>query len=233
MLFNSVAFAFFMPIVFLIYWALPHRFRWMALLAANCWFYMSWEPKYIIVILLTTVVSYFSARGIEQAGSTKRKKEILLIGVLVTLACLLIFKYTNFALNSVFKALQLFAVPVQRTTLDLVMPIGISFYTFQMVGYIADVYTGKIKAERHFGQYALFVTFFPNILSGPIERAANMLPQFKEEKRFASDPAWFSQENDICGFHVKVCGCRVQSYGRLLRTGICHRHHTLYLSDIL
>lgn len=204
MLFNSVAFAFFMPIVFLIYWVLPHRFRWMALLAANCWFYMSWEPKYIIVILLTTVVSYFSACGIEQAKSTKRKKGILIVGVLVTLAFLLFYKYTNFAFNSVFKVLQMFAVPVQKTTLNLVMPIGISFYTFQMVGYIADVYTGKIKAERHFGHYALFVTFFPNILSGPIERAANMLPQFKEEKKFVYEDAVYGLRLILLGFLKKM-----------------------------
>lgn len=204
MLFNSVAFAFFMPIVFLLYWALPHRFRWMALLAANCWFYMSWDPKYIIVILLTTVVSYFSALFIEKTENKKRKKGILVIGVLITLVFLLVFKYTDFALTSVFKVLQLFAIPVQKTTLNLVMPIGISFYTFQMVGYIADVYTGKIKAEHHFGHYALFVSFFPNILSGPIERAANMLPQFKEEKKFIYDDAVYGLRLILLGFLKKM-----------------------------
>lgn len=204
MLFNSVAFAFFMPIVFLLYWALPHRFRWMALLAANCWFYMSWDPKYIIVILLTTVVSYFSAFFIEKTENKKRKKGILVIGVLITLVFLLVFKYTDFALTSVFKVLQLFAIPVQKTTLNLVMPIGISFYTFQMVGYIADVYTGKIKAEHHFGHYALFVSFFPNILSGPIERAANMLPQFKEEKKFIYDDAVYGLRLILLGFLKKM-----------------------------
>ncbi|MDO5573930.1 MAG: MBOAT family O-acyltransferase [bacterium] len=204
MLFNSVAFAFFMPIVFFIYWALPHRYRWMALLAANCWFYMSWEPKYIIVILLTTVVSYFGAIGIEGAKNTSRKKWILVLGTLVTLSFLLVFKYTDFALSSVWKVLQLFAVPVQKTTLNLVMPIGISFYTFQMVGYLADVYTGKLKAERHFGHYALFVTFFPNILSGPIERAANMLPQFKKEKKFHYDDAAYGMRLILLGFLKKL-----------------------------
>lgn len=126
------------------------------------------------------------------------------MGVIVTLAFLLVFKYANFALDSYFRVLQLFAVPVQKTTLNLVMPIGISFYTFQMVGYLADVYKGKIKAEHHFGHYALFVSFFPNILSGPIERAENMLPQFKEEKRFDYDDAVYGLRLILLGFLKKM-----------------------------
>lgn len=158
----------------------------------------------MIVILLTTVVSYFSAIVIERTENTRRKKWVLVLGILVTLSFLLVFKYTDFALNSVWKVLQLFAVPIQKTTLNLVMPIGISFYTFQMVGYIADVYTGKSKAEHHFGHYALFVTFFPNILSGPIERASNMLPQFQEEKKFHYDDAAYGMRLILLGFLKKL-----------------------------
>ncbi len=158
----------------------------------------------MIVILLTTVVSYFSAIVIERTENTRRKKWVLVLGILVTLSFLLVFKYTDFALNSVWKVLQLFAVQIQKTTLNLVMPIGISFYTFQMVGYIADVYTGKSKAEHHFGHYALFVTFFPNILSGPIERASNMLPQFQEEKKFHYDDAAYGMRLILLGFLKKL-----------------------------
>ena len=204
MLFNSLAFAIFMPIVFLIYWALPHRFRWMALLAANCYFYLSWEPRYILVILFTTAVSYFCALLLERAQSAKQKKALLTAGILLTLSLLLIFKYTNFALGSIFDLLRFFAIPVHETTLKLVMPIGISFYTFQMVGYIADVYKGKISAERNLGKYALFVSFFPNILSGPIERAANMLPQFEEEKKFDYDGAVYGLRLILLGFLKKM-----------------------------
>ena len=204
MLFNSLAFAIFMPIVFLIYWALPHRFRWMALLAANCYFYLSWEPRYILVILFTTAVSYFCALLLERAQSAKQKKALLTAGILLTLSLLLIFKYTNFALGSIFDLLRFVAIPVHETTLKLVMPIGISFYTFQMVGYIADVYKGKIGAERNFGKYTLFVSFFPNILSGPIERAVNMLPQFEEEKKFDYDGAVYGLRLILLGFLKKM-----------------------------
>ncbi len=204
MLFNSLAFAIFMPIVFLIYWALPHRFRWMALLAANCYFYLSWEPRYIIVILFTTAVSYFCALLLERTEAVREKKILLATGILLTLSLLLVFKYTNFALDSVFHFLKFFAIPVHETTLKLVMPIGISFYTFQMVGYIVDVYKGKIRAEKHFGKYALFVSFFPNILSGPIERASNMLPQFKEEKKFDYSTSVYGLRLILLGFLKKM-----------------------------
>ncbi len=204
MLFNSLAFAVFMPIVFLIYWALPNKFRWMALLLANCYFYLSWEPVYIIVILFTTAVSYFCALKIEHTSEKKNKKRILIVGTIVTLSLLLVFKYTNFMLASVFGILKTFAIPVQDTTLQLIMPLGISFYTFQMVGYIVDVYTGKIKAEKHFGKYALFVSFFPNIISGPIERASNMLAQFAEEKKFDYKEAVYGLRLILLGFLKKM-----------------------------
>lgn len=201
MLFSSISFIFFMTAVFLLYWVLPHKYRWAALLAANVFFYASWDVRYLAVILFTMLVSYFSALFMEKADGAQKKRLLFAAGTVVTLFLLLLFKYANFALYSVEKVLRLFAVPVQETTLRLLMPVGISFYTFQMVGYLADVYKGKIPAERHFGKYALFVSFFPNISSGPIERAGNILPQIEKEKKF--------------DYHTAVYGARLILLGLL------------------
>lgn len=204
MLFSSISFIFFMTAVFLIYWALPHKYRWMALLAANIFFYASWDVRYLLVILFATAVSYFGAILIEKASSPQKKKVLLTVGILLTLFFLLLFKYANFALYSVEKVLKLFAVPIQETTLRLLMPVGISFFTFQMVGYIADVYKGKIAAEHHFGKYAVFVSFFPNIASGPIERAGNVLPQIEKEKKFDYTSAVYGMRLFLLGLLKKL-----------------------------
>ncbi|NLG05675.1 MAG: MBOAT family protein [Clostridia bacterium] len=204
MLFNSLAFAFFMPLVFFLYWALPHKLRWMMLLIANAMFYMSWEPKYLLVIVAMTIVSYLCARLMEKSKNGKQKKVILIVGILLTLASLLFFKYTNFTLSSIGQILKMCSVPVGEYTLKLMMPIGISFYTFQMVGYLADVYKGKITAQHHIGKYALFVSFFPNILSGPIERAGNMFVQFDEEKTFDYQETVYGLRLILLGFLKKM-----------------------------
>lgn len=204
MSFSSISFIFFMTAVFLIYWALPHKYRWMALLAANVFFYASWDIRYLAVILFTTIVSYFGAIFLEKAQTPRKKKWLLTAGILLTLFFLLLFKYANFTLYSVEKVLKLFAVPVQEITLRLLMPVGISFYTFQMVGYIVDVYKGKIAAEHHFGKYAVFVSFFPNIASGPIERAGNVLPQIEKEKKFDYTAAVYGMRLILLGLLKKL-----------------------------
>ncbi len=204
MLFSSISFLFFMTAVFLIYWALPHQYRWAGLLAANVFFYASWDIRYLAVIVFTTLVSYFGAIFMEKASDAKKKKLLFAAGTIVTLFLLLLFKYANFALYSVEKVLRIFAVPVQETTLRLLMPVGISFYTFQMVGYLADVYKGKIPAERHLGKYALFVSFFPNISSGPIERAGNILPQIEKKKKFDYDTAVYGARLILLGLLKKL-----------------------------
>ncbi len=193
-----------MMVVFLLYWILPHKYRWAALLAANVFFYASWDARYLAVILFTMLISYFSALFMEKAKDTQKRKLLFAAGIVVTLFLLFLFKYANFALYSVEKVLRLFAVPMQETTLKLLMPLGISFYTFQMVGYLADVYKGKIPAERHFGKYAIFVSFFPNISSGPIERAGNILPQIKKEKQFDYDTAVYGVRLILLGLLKKL-----------------------------
>ena len=170
MLFSTAAFAVFMTTVFFAYWLMPHKYRWIVILAANAWFYISYDIKYLAVILVTMLASYWCAILIEkQDNEVKKKKTVMATGVVVTLSLLLVFKYLNFALYTAAKILSRFSIPMQETTLKLIMPVGISFYTFMAVGYIVDVYKGKTKAVRHFGKYAIFVSFFPNISSGPIK----------------------------------------------------------------
>lgn len=182
MSFTSISFLLFMVAVFLLYWILPHKFRWVLLLAANAMFYASFETKYLGLILLLTVVSYFC--GILLEEHRKHAKLILGLSVVFTLSFLLVYKYAGFALESVRSLCNLIAFPLSVQTLRLVQPLGISFFTFQIVGYLADVYKGKTVACRHLGKYGVFVSFFPNITSGPIERASHFLPQLEEQKIF-------------------------------------------------
>ena len=204
MLFNSMAFAIFLPIVFLLYWIFPHRFRWVLLLIASYYFYMSWDVKYIFLILFTTCVSYLSARILEHATESGRRKVILAAAIVVGLFLLFFYKYYDFFLGSFSALLQPFAISIHPVTLGLAVPIGISFYTFQSLGYVIDVYRGDIQAEHHFGKYAVFVSFFPQIVSGPIGRAGELLPQIKTERHFDYNEATYGLKLMALGFFKKL-----------------------------
>ena len=184
MLFNSFAYALFLPVVFIIYWSMPDRHRWVWLLAASCYFYMSWNPRYIILIIGVTLISYASALIIERTQSRTRKKAVLWAGGIVCLSFLFVFKYFNLFAGTFSTIMSGLCIPVHPVTLDLLLPVGISFYTFQTLSYMIDVYRGDISAEKNLGIYATFVSFFPQLVAGPIERAGNLLPQLTEEKRF-------------------------------------------------
>ncbi|MBQ7481699.1 MAG: MBOAT family protein [Lachnospiraceae bacterium] len=204
MLFSTAAFAVFMTVTFLAYWLLPHKYRWIFILMANAWFYISYDVRYLAVILVTMLASYICAILIEKQDVIKKKKIIMATGVVVTLSLLLVFKYLNFALYTVAKVLNRLSIPMQETTLRLIMPVGISFYTFMAVGYIVDVYKGKTQAVRHFGKYAIFVSFFPNISSGPIERAEHFIPQIDKEKTFDYDSVVYGARLLLLGLIKKI-----------------------------
>ncbi len=204
MLFSTAAFAVFMTVIFLAYWLLPHKYRWIFILMANAWFYISYDVRYLAVILVTMLASYICAILIEKQDVIKKKKIIMATGVVVTLSLLLVFKYLNFALYTVAKVLNRLSIPMQETTLRLIMPVGISFYTFMAVGYIIDVYKGKTQAVRHFGKYAIFVSFFPNISSGPIERAGHFIPQIDKEKTFDYDSVVYGARLLLLGLIKKI-----------------------------
>ena len=204
MLFNSNAFYVFLPIVFAIYWLTPPKHRWGVLLVSSYYFYMSANAKYILLILLTTAVSYGTALVIEKTEEQKKKKLCMGLALLVCLGLLFFFKYFNFLSSSVTALLARASISMSPVTLKLVLPVGISFYTFQTLGYVIDVYKGKTKACRHFGKYAAFVSFFPLLLAGPIERAEQLMPQIEKEHSFDCDKAIRGTKLIAWGYFKKI-----------------------------
>ena len=193
-----------MAIVFTVYWLAPHKYRWIIILAANVWFYTCYDVKYLAAILITMIASFVCAILMDKKQEAKKNKVIMLTGVITSLSLLLVFKYLNFALYTVSKILNRISIPMQETTLKLIMPVGISFYTFMAVGYIIDVYKGKTEPVRHFGKYAIFLSFFPNISSGPIERAGHFIPQIDKEKSFDYDSVVYGARLLMLGMIKKV-----------------------------
>lgn len=184
MLFNSVHFLIFLPLVVLLYYIIPHRFRWICLLVASYYFYMSWNPIYAILIIFTTGINYIASLLMAKTTSKKKKKLFLLLGLLSSLSVLFIFKYYNFLNEVGINLLSYVGIKVAPLTLKLILPVGISFYTFQTLSYTIDVYRGETKVEKHFGIFALYVSFFPQLVAGPIERSTNLLPQFRKKHYF-------------------------------------------------
>lgn len=204
MLFNSFAFAIFLPIVFIFYWGFPHKYRWILMLVASYYFYMSWNPKYVVLILFTTIVSYVAARLIEKEESKRKKKFILVGTAILCLGVLFFFKYFNFVSESITRLLSIFAIQMNPITLKLLLPVGISFYTFQTLSYVIDVYRGDVPAEKHFGYYAVFISFFPQLVAGPIERTSNLLPQIKAKHEFNYDQATYGLKLMAWGYFKKI-----------------------------
>ena len=199
MLFNSLSYAIFLPLVFIIYWLLPNKYRWVLLLIASYYFYMSWNAKYVFLIFITTFTSYLCAILTEK--NREHKKLILTITLLVCLGILFVFKYFNFFFESIN---YLLGNKLHSISLNLLLPVGISFYTFQTLSYCIDVYRGNIKAEKHFGYYATFVSFFPQLVAGPIERPDNLLPQLRKEKEFDYNKAVYGLKLMTVGFFKKI-----------------------------
>lgn len=204
MLFNSLGYVLFLPVVFAIYWIIPHKYRWPLLLVSSYYFYMSWNPKYVVLILATTMVSFTAALLIEKTDSNSRKKFILAFTLIVCLGILFVFKYFNFFSESLTALLKRFAIPIQPLTLKLLLPVGISFYTFQTLSYVIDVYKGKCTAERNPGIYAAFISFFPQLVAGPIERTDNLLPQIKSRKEFNYESASYGLKLMVWGYFKKL-----------------------------
>lgn len=183
MLFNSLQFLLFFPLVVVLYYLMPHRFRWAWLLAASSVFYMAFVPIYVLILYFTILVDYYIGIEIEKAQGKKREY-MLYVSVLANMGVLAVFKYFNFFtgnFNALLSALGLhFSMPV----LNILLPLGLSFHTFQALSYTIEIYRGHQKAERHLGIYALYVMFFPQLVAGPIERPQNMLHQYHEKKSF-------------------------------------------------
>ncbi|MES2702325.1 MAG: MBOAT family O-acyltransferase [Bacteroidota bacterium] len=183
MLFNSFEFLLFFPVVTLIYFLLPHKFRWFHLLAASCLFYMFFVPIYILILIFTIVIDYIAGIAIENSSGA-RKKWFLILSLAANIGVLGFFKYYNFFALNINGFFHVTNIKGHVNLLDIILPIGLSFHTFQAMSYNIEIYRGNQKAERHFGIYSLYVMFYPQLVAGPIERPQNMLHQFHERKYF-------------------------------------------------
>ncbi len=198
MLFNSISFLVFFIVITTAYYLLAHRYRWMLLLAASCYFYMFFIPVYILILAGTIVIDYFAGLLIEKSNGNTRKW-FLVCSLIANVGVLAVFKYYNF-LN---ENLNVFLHSVHYSTplpyLSILLPIGLSFHTFQAMSYTIEVYKGKQKAEKHFGIYALYVMFYPQLVAGPIERPQNILPQLHK-------PVKYQESNLIAGLQMMIWG---------------------------
>jgi D-alanyl-lipoteichoic acid acyltransferase DltB (MBOAT superfamily) len=165
---------------------------------------MNWNPKYVVLIFSTTLISYGAARLLEGATSVVKKKWIVAGASILCLGVLFFFKYFNFISESVADFLKLFTIQLDPVTLNVLLPVGISFYTFQTLSYVIDVYRGEVKAEHHFGYYAAFISFFPQLVAGPIERTSNLLPQIKAKHVFDYEKASYGAKLMIWGYFKKL-----------------------------
>lgn len=194
MLFNSINFLCFFPVVVCIYFLLPNKIRWIWILISSYCFYMCWSVKYVLLILFSTIVTYLSGILMEKINEQHQnriqaclKKYCVIGSFFLNLSVLFFFKYYNFTVENLERFLKIVAPQVSIKTLDVLLPVGISFYTFQALSYTMDVYRGEIKAERNFLKYALYVSFFPQLVAGPIERSKELLEQINKPTFFDVD----------------------------------------------
>lgn len=181
MLFNSLSFLIFFPIVLLIYFIIPKKIRYIWLLITSYYFYMCWNAKYALLLLASTLVTYLGGLLIDYQKERIVVKKLAVAGSLIlNFGILFFFKYFDFTLSSIERVLEKFGIGFDTPQLDILLPVGISFYIFQAVGYTIDVYRGKINAEKNVLRYALFVSFFPQLVAGPIERSTNLLSQLRD-----------------------------------------------------
>lgn len=187
MLFNSIDFAIFLPIVFVLYWFVLNKnlkTQNVLLLLASYFFYACWDWRFMFLLMFSTLLDYFTGLKMEKSSSKKIKKFWFWLSVIINLGFLAVFKYYNFFVESFSESVSALGWQVNPTLINVILPVGISFYTFHGLSYVIDIYNNKIKAEENFVDYAVFVSFFPLLVAGPIERATHLLPQIKKERKF-------------------------------------------------
>lgn len=207
MLFNSADFLIFLPIVFILYWFVTKgnlKFQNVLLLVASYYFYSCWDWRFLFLLVFSTLLDYTTGIKIQDAGSVKLKRFWLWLSIVVNLGFLLTFKYYNFFISSFAEALSGVGIQANYTTLNVILPVGISFYTFHGLSYIIDIYKDRIKAERNFIDYSLFVSFFPLLVAGPIERATHLLPQIVKPRKFEYAKAVDGLRQILWGLFKKV-----------------------------
>jgi D-alanyl-lipoteichoic acid acyltransferase DltB (MBOAT superfamily) len=187
MLFNTLDYILFLPVVIIGYYLLNAKYRWVLLLVASYYFYMCWKPEYVILIVVSTLIDYFSGIQMGKRKIKKKRRPFLLLSLAANLGLLFSFKYFNFFSETATAVAQGLDLSVHFPVVDFLLPVGISFYTFQTLSYSIDVYKGELKAERHLGHFALYVSFFPQLVAGPIERFSSLSPQLKKANSFNYD----------------------------------------------
>ncbi len=208
MQFNSIHFLIFFPVVLLIYFIIPKKARYIWLLVASYYFYMSWNAKYALLIAFSTIVTYLCGIIIEHLGIDESEKYhrlrkfVLVAGIVLNLLILFAFKYLDFAIDTINSVLSHFNITLIENNLDLLLPVGISFYTFQALGYVIDVYRKDVKAEYNIFRYALFVSFFPQLVAGPIERSGKLMTQLNHSDKIK---VW-DYERIVSGFMTMMWG---------------------------
>lgn len=204
MLFNSLEFLLFLPVVVALYFATPHRARWAVLLAASYVFYGWWRVEYLSLIVFSTLVDYVAALRMGQHETRVGRRPWLALSLVSNLGLLFAFKYLGFFVETAAALSSFVGVDGRLNVPALLLPVGISFYTFQTLAYSIDVYRGRQEPERHFGIFALYVAFWPQLVAGPIERSQNLLPQFRERHRFNYERAVSGLRLVLWGFVLKV-----------------------------
>ena len=204
MLFNSLQFLIFFPIVVAIFFLIPQKRRWILLLIASYYFYMCWKVEYIVLIIISTLIDYFVTQKMDKLKQKAKKKKWLYLSLISNLGILFGFKYFNFINENIQSFFDHFNIFYNVPAYEALLPVGISFYTFQTLGYTIDVYNGKTKAQKHLGVFAVFVSFFPQLVAGPIERSNRLLPQFFKKHKFSYERARYGLQQMMWGFFKKV-----------------------------
>ena len=207
MLFNSLSFLVFFPIVFILYWFITNRnLKWqnIMLLIASYYFYACWDWRFLFLLVFSTGLDYFTGLKMEQCNTKKQKQFWFWLSIILNLGFLGVFKYYNFFVTSFASGLANMGLHINVYTLNVILPVGISFYTFHGLSYVIDIYKEKIKAEKNFVDYSLFVSYFPLLVAGPIERATHLLPQIKVPRTFNTNNAIVGVELMAWGFFKKV-----------------------------
>jgi alginate O-acetyltransferase complex protein AlgI len=206
MLFNSTSFLLFLPLVFALYWLVNKKLvlqNWVLLLASLV-FYAFWDWRFLFLLSFSIVLDYISGIQIEKSTTQLKRKTWLILSVAINLAFLGFFKYFNFFIDSFASLLNSFGFETSPNVLNILLPVGISFYTFHGLSYIIDIYKNRIKAEKNAVQYSLFVSYFPLLVAGPIERATHLLPQLKINRKFSYEMAVSGCRQILWGFFKKI-----------------------------
>ena len=204
MLFNSLQFIVFFPIVIALYFLIPYKKRWILLLAASYYFYMCWKVDYIILIIASTVIDYICSNKMSKLNNQKSKKPWLIASIISNLSILFGFKYFNFFSENIQLIFNNYNIFYEMPFFNVLLPVGISFYTFQTLSYTIDVYNNKTPAQKHLGVFAVYVSFFPQLVAGPIERSNHLLPQFFKEYDFSYARVKSGLEKMLWGFFKKI-----------------------------